>query len=173
MDAVEFPISVAAGYLWWNCLPAQWAYTAKSFKKASFPVDNALEVDSKQVALKFNAPQVHMSGILGAEFIRDDSDVLSIEIYVNDSRQEVRAVHAGLPEEFANTVLEESLKTLKSFSGGKIIVRHAAWDEIDSSFFTFKVLARSLMKLFLFDSMNKEFADVLVRTTMHELRQKK
>lgn len=169
-------ISFSSGMLWWNTLPNSWIYDAQDKLEKTVILDRVSGFNSKKVAIKLFFPtRNNMSGILGVEFMSSEGNDLLIEVLVNNHIEGDGSVTCSLPSHLAQTVFTELLDASQAssgFAGGVIRVNCAAWHQIDSPAYIFRLLARSIVHLLRFEEMTREVAESCVKTAMQELNAK-
>jgi hypothetical protein len=109
-------------------------------------------------------------GLLGVQFIPNDSGKLSVEVRVstenesifkNSMAAQVDTVRIGLPREYSQSVIEGIIsslnqRTIEILGSGVIRLEQAAHGEISSSKKFFRNIAASVMQLLLLDQVNPQ-----------------
>jgi len=116
-------------------------------------------------------------GLLGAQFIPNDSDKLSLEVRVSTEEEsifessiaaQVDTVRIGLPEEYSQSVIDgivasRDYEMIKTLGSGVILVDKAAHGEINSSKKFFRNIAATVIQLLLLKkaSTKSEVTDIV------------
>lgn len=109
-------------------------------------------------------------GLLGTEFIPNDSEKLSLEVRISTENESifkdsmaglVDTVRIGLPREYAQSVMEGIISSLnhqviETLGAGVIRLEQAAHGEISSSQKMFRQMAATTIQLLLLDQVSSQ-----------------
>jgi hypothetical protein len=89
-------------------------------------------------------------GILGGAYVADNTGLFKVKIGVTEEPETQKVDHIGLNGEFAQVVAEQ-LQQLSiqygNFRSGTFVINRAAYHEVDSSKFAFRLLASGIASL--------------------------
>lgn len=132
----------------------------------------AYKPDRRQTALEIIIPVGPRVcyGLLGAEFIPNNSGKLSVEVRVSTENEsifpssiaaEFDTVKIGLPEEYSQSVIDGIVNSLnnqiiQTLGSGVIKIEQAAHGEISSSKKMFRNIAATVIQLLLLDQVSPQ-----------------
>lgn len=149
------------------------SYPALDLIEKDIKIGLRKELESSKTAILevlFYASPRFFYGLLGVEFVPNNTGKLSIQLkvstenenlYTNSIAKEVDTVRVGLPEEYAQSVIDGIMDSLTEanielFGSGLIQIEQAAHAEISSSNKTFRNIAATAIQLLLLDRTNSE-----------------